>query len=407
MDNAMKILMIAPEPVLEPRGTPISVYQRIQGLSALGHEIDLLTYPIGADVEIPGLTIHRTMAIPGMKQIKIGPSWGKIVLDGLLFLKAIRFLMTKRYDVIHSHEEAAFFSNLLAWLFRTKHIYDMHSSLPRQLTNFSFGNNKLFVKLFQTLEKWTLNSCDALITIGSDLAEYVEKINPNVPHQMIENLAVQANDGQDHKAMASQLRQQLGLQERTLVVYTGTLESYQGIHLLLECAAQLRHSQPEVSFLLVGGKPAQLDQWRNQVSAQQLESTVRFIGAVPVDEVNSYVEMADILISPRTVGLSVPLKIYSYLHAKKPIVATAIDAHTLVLDSQSACLVEPTGQALAQGIARLVENPALARSLSTQAKILAEERYSLKHYLSRLEKIYRTLEPVTHGSTRQAHSTHD
>ena len=39
----MKILMISPQPFFEPRGTPISVYQRLEALSALGHEIDLVT----------------------------------------------------------------------------------------------------------------------------------------------------------------------------------------------------------------------------------------------------------------------------------------------------------------------------------------------------------------------------
>ena len=39
----MKILMVAPQPFFEPRGTPISVYQRLEALSALGHHIDLLT----------------------------------------------------------------------------------------------------------------------------------------------------------------------------------------------------------------------------------------------------------------------------------------------------------------------------------------------------------------------------
>lgn len=53
----MKILMISPEPFFEPRGTPISVYQRLQALSALGYQVDLLTYHVGQDVDIPGLTI--------------------------------------------------------------------------------------------------------------------------------------------------------------------------------------------------------------------------------------------------------------------------------------------------------------------------------------------------------------
>ena len=69
----MKILMIAPEPFFEPRGTPFSEYFRIKALTELGHQIDLATYPIGKDVEMPGLRIHRSMHVP-FSPIKV--KWG-------------------------------------------------------------------------------------------------------------------------------------------------------------------------------------------------------------------------------------------------------------------------------------------------------------------------------------------
>ena len=42
----MHILMIAPEPFFEPRGTPFSEYHRIRALIELGHTVDLVTYPV-------------------------------------------------------------------------------------------------------------------------------------------------------------------------------------------------------------------------------------------------------------------------------------------------------------------------------------------------------------------------
>ena len=50
----MRILMIAPEPFFEPRGTPFSEYHRIRALADLGHEVDLVTYPFGSDVAWSG-----------------------------------------------------------------------------------------------------------------------------------------------------------------------------------------------------------------------------------------------------------------------------------------------------------------------------------------------------------------
>ena len=43
--------MLAPEPFFEPRGTPFSEYHRIKALGELGHHVDLVTYPIGRDVD--------------------------------------------------------------------------------------------------------------------------------------------------------------------------------------------------------------------------------------------------------------------------------------------------------------------------------------------------------------------
>ena len=55
----MRILMIAPQPFFQPRGTPFSEFYRIRALTELGHHVDLVTYAIGEDVTMPGLCIFR------------------------------------------------------------------------------------------------------------------------------------------------------------------------------------------------------------------------------------------------------------------------------------------------------------------------------------------------------------
>ena len=61
----MRILMVSPHPTYSPRGTPISVLNRCRALCALGHEIDLVTYGIGADVAVDGLRWLRA-PVPGI-----------------------------------------------------------------------------------------------------------------------------------------------------------------------------------------------------------------------------------------------------------------------------------------------------------------------------------------------------
>src|SRR5712691_5954208 len=141
--SSVRILMIAPEPFFEPRGTPFSEFYRIRALTALGHQVDLVTYPFGRDVSVPGLRIFRCLRPPFVRGVSIGPSLAKIPLDALLTLAALRRALDGRYDVIHSHEEGGLIGVVLATMLRIPHLYDMHSSLPQQLTNFAFTRSRL------------------------------------------------------------------------------------------------------------------------------------------------------------------------------------------------------------------------------------------------------------------------
>src|SRR5438874_1275727 len=82
--RTVRILMIAPEPFFEPRGTPFSEFHRIRALTALGHHVDLVTYPFGQAVAMPGLRVFRSLRPPFVHHVGIGPSLAKIPLDSLL-----------------------------------------------------------------------------------------------------------------------------------------------------------------------------------------------------------------------------------------------------------------------------------------------------------------------------------
>lgn len=399
----MKILMIAPEPFFEPRGTPISVYQRLQALALLQHPLDLLTYHLGQDISIPGVTIHRGPRIPFIKKVKIGASWSKAFLDLLLFCRTVVFLLRNRYDVIHSHEEAAYWSVLLARLFHIRHVYDMHSCLPRQMADTPRWNFWPFLKLFEMLERWTICTCDAVITIGADLEERVLTINPKAKTVLIQNLAILSDEPGSALKSTNELQDRLRLDDRLPIVYTGTFEPYQGLDLLLKSARIVQDHCPEALFIMVGGDPQQVERWRNQSIAYGLEHAMLFTGAVPLAEAMAYLDVAEILVSPRTSGMSVPLKIYSYLHSGKPIVATNVTAHSQVLSAEIAVLVATTEQAFADGILMLARCPDTRKRLGLRAQQFARERFDPADYLKKLGQVYQELE---FPSDHEAHSSH-
>jgi glycosyltransferase involved in cell wall biosynthesis len=389
----MKILMIAPQPFFEPRGTPISVYQRLEALSILGHEIDLVTYHIGTDVEFPNLKIHRVRSFKMIRNVRVGPSRAKIFLDVFVFLKAIQLLLRKHYDVIHSHEEAAFFSMALAWFFRARHIYDMHSVLSRQLNNFNFGNNQIFVRIFGVLETLVLKTCHAVITVGPDLQSYATSVKPDIRVIMIENIALQAYETPVQLEAVKQLKHSLNLHSRLPIVYTGTYELYQGLEMVLECAKIVIRKCPNVIFLFVGAKNQQAQNWAESARRMGLQDHVRFLDAVPPQEAMVFLASAHVLISPRLDGTTTPLKIYSYLHAEKPIVATSIAAHTHLLSAETSILVEPNTEAFAEGILRVLSNPELGAHIASNAYEYARQKFNHQDYISKVDQIYQSIVP--------------
>jgi glycosyltransferase involved in cell wall biosynthesis len=352
---------------------------------------------VGKDIDINNVQIHRTPHLNFIKRVEIGPSWGKLFLDGLLILKSLQMLSAKKYDVIHSHEEASFFSALLAPIFRTKHLYDMHSILSRQLKAFDFGNWWLPVKVFELLERWVIRTSDAIITVGCDLEEYVCEINPLADQVTIDNIALSEYETPVDPHRIRELRNKLELNNGIPIVYTGTFERYQGLNLLLESIKIVHESYPEAAFILVGAKPAQVKIWREKVKAHNIDDCTTIVEMVSPEEASIYLAYAQILVSPRIDGTTVPLKIYSYLHAGKPIVATDISAHRQILDEDIALLVQPNKDALAEGFLRLLQNPEVGQKLGRRANKIARERYNYLDYQKKLEQIYGTLalNPIT------------
>jgi len=391
----MHILMIAPEPFFEPRGTPFSEYHRIRALVELGHTVDLVTYPFGHDVELPGLKVFRCVRPPFVRSVGIGPSFVKVPLDLSLTASAVRRALSTRYDVVHSHEEGAAIGLAVAAILGVPHLYDMHSSLPQQLGNFKFSRSRLLRWVFEVFERLAVRRSRVVIVICAELERLVREIAPDASPVLIEN-APGAGEV-SHDGGRETVRAEFGFSEATpVVLYTGTFEAYQGLDLLFDAAVRVRAGRPDVRFLLAGGRAAQIAVARDEVVRRGLADVVVFAGERPAAEIPHFLEAADVLVSPRSRGTNTPLKIYQYLRAGRVIVATRLLTHTQVLDDEVAILTPATAEGFADGILSALADPSRAAAIGQRAGALAESKYSYEAYLSRTrEAVSRLGAPAT------------
>jgi len=384
----MKILMIAPEPFFQPRGTPISTYHRIKALTKLGYKIDLLTYHIGKDVKIKNAKIYRIVKIPFIKKVKIGPSYAKFILDFFLFLKAFSMCRKKKYNFIHVHEEAGVIGIVLKKLLKVPLVYDMHSSMPQQLVNYNFANNKILLKVFRLLEKSVIRNSDGVIAISPHLEIIANSIEPKKT-VLIENTAT-FNDKATKKDVIK-LKTKLKLNDEKVILYTGTFEINQGLGLLLRTIPIVLRTNKNIKYILVGGEQKQVDALKELAMQLNVDKYVIFTGQRPLSELSAYLNLADMLVSPRNRGTNTPLKIYSYLKSGKPIVATNIFSHTQVLNDKVAVLTRLEHKSFARGVIKLLKNGKLRKKVGREAKRLAETKYSEKIYIEKTRQLYNSV----------------
>jgi glycosyltransferase involved in cell wall biosynthesis len=178
------------------------------------------------------------------------------------------------------------------------------------------------------------------------------------------------------------------LNHKHLVVYAGTLESYQGIHILIRAFQYVIQQDPDAFLLIVGGTPQQVDEYCSLADRCGIGQHCHFTGRVVQSLAKYYSNHADVQISSRVSGTNTPLKVYEQLERGIPIVATDIYSHTQVLNNEVAFLVEPTHEGMAQGIIQALTNHEEAQRRAENARTLYETRYSRRVYKEKMRQLF-------------------
>jgi len=379
----LKILLIAPQPFYQERGTPIAVRLLIEALCLAGHTVDLLTYHEGEDIQLEGLVIERIANIPGVRNVPIGFSWKKLVCDFFLSFKLIRMCITNDYQVIHAVEESIY-PAVLVKIFSKKYlVYDMDSSMADQLIE--KWNALRFVKGgLDAFEKLAVRKSDTVIAVCEDLAIKAEDYKRTRESIfVVEDVALPARETGN---VIDNIRLDYNITGH-IALYIGNLEHYQGIDLMLEGYAKSTQKE-QLTLVIIGGQQDDIDKYRLKASALGISQKVLFLGPRPVDDLGAYLLQADILISPRLKGRNTPMKIYSYMGSGKAILATRIHSHTQVLDDACAALVAPDADEVAKGFDGLVADRKRRAELGKAASILADEKYSYPAFQKKIKDIY-------------------
>ena len=382
----MKILLLAPHPFYQERGTPIDVYLVLRVLSERPDtKVDLLVYNEGADIELPGLDIFRISDMKYLRNIRPGFSFKKLVADFFMFMNALKMVTKNHYDYVHAGEEAVFFAMLFKFLFRIPYIYDLDSSIAQQIVE-KKPFLSLFAPVFNYLEKKAIVHAEINLPVCNALAELCEK-QGSQKTVTIHDISQLKNPGAPSKGF---LKKELNI-DKDILMYIGNLESYQGIDLLLESFSEACKKTDKIDLVIIGGNQEDINFYKEKSSKLKIENRVHFLGPKPFNKLDEYLAEADIIACPRIRGVNTPMKIFPYLHSGKPVIATDLYTHTQILTEKEAYLAPANKEGFSKAIIDLTESKELRKKYGDSGREFVEKNHTYKAHKERLNGAYNWL----------------
>jgi glycosyltransferase involved in cell wall biosynthesis len=271
-------------------------------------------------------------------------------------ISAFFSLLFSKADIIYSRDE---FSLFLLSFFKKNLVFELHT----------FTESKKLYKMI--LFKFLFRRVKKIVVITKGLQGLLE----NQLGVSQDKIVVSA-DAVDLKQFVisktrKECRDQLGLPlDKNIILYTGHLFGWKGVNRLVESSSYLADND---LIVIVGGMEHDQKKLNKFISEKNLRN-ILIVGYKPPKDIPVYLKAADILVLPNSGKNKIsehytsPMKMFEYMAANKPIVASDIPSIKEVLNSDNAVLVAPDdSSALADGIKNILSNEELAEKVSQNA----------------------------------------
>jgi len=172
-------------------------------------------------------------------------------------------------------------------------------------------------------------------------------------------------------------REKLDLpQDKIILGYSGnfkTMGEEKGISMILKVVENLKNKIPNIIFVGIGGNEADIKKYQSQADETGIGYNVKLLPRVNLTDLAIYQKAFDILLMPYPNTLHYrfymsPLKMFEYMTAQRPIIATDLPSVREVLNEDNAFFVPADNiDRLAETILCIVENPELVQRKANQA----------------------------------------
>ena len=374
---------------LKAGGSVAHVAGVIGAMSALGHSVHVLStdtlHGVGPDVAT--VDVVRPWALLRVPKVRrLGPlAYGYQLSRGLRRRPA-----GERPDIVyHRHGDFSAAGALVAQKLGRPLVLEVNALVVRWAGEQGAVEISRLAWLARRIERHVFDRTTLFVAISDVVRDHL--LEEGVPPARV---IVSPNGVDPHTfhpdVDPGNLRERLGIRDKTVVGFIGTFGSWHGVDVLAEAVTRVVAAHRDVHFLMIGDGP-QRPRVEEIVDRAGVRRHVTFTGTVPAEQAPAHLAACDIFVSPhgrprngRFIGS--PTKLFEYMAMGRGIVASRLDQIGEVLEhGRTAVLVAPgDAEQLAAGILQLTNDSALARRLGENARQVVLERYTWKHNVERV-----------------------
>ena len=376
----MRIGIVCPYSWDVPGGVQFHVRDLAEYLLTLGHEVSVLA-PADEDTVLPPYVQSAGRAVP----VPYNGSVARLNFGFLSAARVRRWIHDGGFEVLHVHEPGTPSLSLLAcWAASGPIVATFHTANPRSR---------------------------AMLAGAPIVASAMEKINARIAvseyarRTLVEHLggdAVVIPNGVDVRYFSGLSPRPEWQTPRDQQQDGGTIgflgrfgEPRKGLSVLLEAFPAIVEARPRTRLLVAGR--GDVDEALRSVP-ENVRGNIDFLGMVADEDRGRLLRSVDVYCAPNTGGESFGIILVEAMSAGAPVLASDLDAFSLVLEGGAAGVMFPNGRAssLAESAIALLGDPA-RRSALRAAEALAVRKYDWSVVAADILSVY---EMVTESTAR-------
>ena len=401
------VAMVAACPFPANHGTPGAIREMSETLAQMGHTVHIVTYSGGQDdIVVRFAKVHRPSPFRPQRNVKVGPSAEKFLLDFAVLRLLCRLIQREPIDIIHGHNyEGAVIGALAGWITRRPVLYHAVNLMSDELPGYRFIRPEWLVKRVAGLLDWLIPIFpDHIIALSPELKEWL--VTNGTPERKVDVVPCGVNPDIFNSAAPANLGTSFQIRNRPIVMYTGVLNRFQRIDYLLRGFAIALNQEPDALLLIVSPVVSEADKREHTKLAHKLgiSHAIRWIGPHLLEDLPGYLALANVTVISRPDCLGHPIKLLNYMLAGKPIVCFQGAAKGVRHMYDAFIAPDHDCDALGKGIVTLLRNPTLAAQLGAQARATVLATFHWRHICVDIERIYHKLVEAANQQNRSGPS---